>query len=126
MGYRSDVIALIYPEAQVECGEKAAYEQLKLLMGTRFKDVSDEFSGGMTWMDAEHVLKFNLPDVKWYPSYKDVQMFEAMLTTLDGEIEGYCTEFVRIGEESDDCEVRRTGEDVQCYLNIRREIDCNV
>lgn len=126
MGYRSDVMALIYPEAQVECGEKAAYEQLKLLMGTRFKDVSDEWFGKcMTWMDDAHVLKFDLPDVKWYPSYKDVQMFENMLVTL-GELESYCTEFMRIGEDDDDSEVRRTGNDIQYYLNVRRSIDCNI
>lgn len=126
MGYRSDVMALIYPEAQVECGEKAAYEQLKVLMATTFKAVSDEFIGYMKWMDAEHVLKFTLPDVKWYPSYADVQMFEAMLTTLDGDIEGYCAEFMRVGEDDDDSEVRRTGQDIQYYLNIRRSIDCNI
>lgn len=127
MGYRSDVMALIYPEAQVECGEEAAYEQLKVLMGTTFKAVSDEFGDPyMTWMDSDRVLKFDLPDVKWYESYPDVQMFEAMLRTLDGEIEGYCTEFMRVGEDDDDAETRRSGQDNQYYLNIRRSIDCNV
>jgi hypothetical protein len=126
MGYRSDVMAIIYPEAQVECGEEAAYEQLKVLMATTFKDVSDEFESYATWMDNEHVLKFDLPNVKWYPSYKDVQMFEAMLSAFGDDIPGYCTEFVRVGEESDDAEERRTGEDVQYYLNVRRSIDCNV
>ena len=131
MGYRSDVMALIYPEAQVECGEKAAYEQLKVLMATTFKEVVDEFFGScMTWMDAEHVLKFDIPDVKWYPSYKDVQMFEKMLESFNpdssDDIPGYCTEFIRIGEDNDDSEDRRTGEDNQYYLQLRRSIDCNI
>jgi hypothetical protein len=127
MGYRSDVMAIIYPEAQVECGEKAAYEQLKVLMATTFKDViNPHFAENATWMDNEHVLKFNLPDVKWYPSYADVQMFEAMLSAFGDDIPGYCTEFVRVGEEDDDTESRRTGEDNQYYLNVRRSIDCNI
>jgi hypothetical protein len=77
-------------------------------------------------MDAEHVLKFDIPDVKWYPSYKYVQMFEAMLSAFSDDIPGYCTEFVRVGEERDDVEERHTGEDIQYYLNVRRSIDCNV
>jgi hypothetical protein len=119
-------MAIIYPEAQVECGEKAAYEQLKVLMATTFKDVSDEFGGYMDWLDDAHVLKFNIPDVKWYPSYADVKMFEAMLSAFGDDIPGYCTEFVRVGEEDDDTESRRTGEDNQYYLNVRRSIDCNI
>jgi hypothetical protein len=126
MGYRSDVVALVYPEAQVECGEKAAYEQLKVLMATTFKDVSDEFESYATWMDDAHVLKFNIPDVKWYPSYADVQMFDKMLEAFGDDIPGYCTEFVRVGEENDDVSEHRTGEDNQYYLNVRRSIDCNI
>lgn len=127
MGYRSDLMVLIYPEAQAKLGEQAVYDQLKVLMATTFKHVVDEFGDPyMTWMDKEFVLKFDLRDVKWYPSYPDVQMFEAMLSAFGGEIEGYCTEFVRIGEDSDDVEERHTGDDNQYYLNVRREIDCNV
>jgi hypothetical protein len=87
----------------------------------------------MTWMDAEHVLKFNLPDVKWYESYPDVRMFDKMLRALDvandgsdAGIPGYCTEFIRIGEDSGDVEEHHTGEDNQYYLQVRREIDCNI
>lgn len=125
MGYRSDVMALIYPEPGDDKSEK--FEQLKVLMATTFKHVSDEFGDPyMTWMDSDRVLKFDIRDVKWYPSYADVQMFEAMLTTIDGEIEGYCTEFVRVGEETDDVEQRHTGENNEYYLQVRREIDCNI
>lgn len=127
MGYRSNLMVLIYPEAQAKLGEQAVYDQLKVLMATTFKRVVDEFGDPyMTWMDKEFVLKFDLRDVKWYPSYPNVQMFEAMLSAFGGEISGYCTEYIRIGEESDDVEERRTGDDNQYYLNVRREIDCNV
>lgn len=126
MGYRSNLMVLIYPEPGDD--KSAKYEQLKVLMATTFKDVSDEFGDPyMTWLDDEWVLKFELNDVKWYPSYPDVQMFETMLSAFEGDgIDGYCTEFVRIGEETGDIEERCTGDNNEYHLSVRREIDCNV
>jgi hypothetical protein len=130
MGYRSDVMVLIYPDVDKQEDEAAKYEQLKLLMGTTFKDVTDVFGEDMTWHDDEHVLKFAIEDVKWYPSFSDVQSFEAMLHALkgydDADIKGYCTEFVRIGEDSNDVEEVHTGDNNQYYLSVRRTIECNV
>lgn len=128
MGYRSNLMALIYPDAcasEEQMLEK--YEQLKVLMGTTFKDVVDEFGDPyMTWMHKDHALMFSLEDVKWYPSYRDVQMFEKMMAAFDGDVPGYCTEFVRVGEENDDVEERHTGDNNQYYLSVRRTIDCNI
>ena len=130
MGYRSDLVVLIYPDVENAVDARAKYEQLKLLMGTTFKHVVEEFEAYTTWIDESHVLKFKLDDVKWYPSYSDVQMFEKMLSAFSGDdevgIEGYCTEFVRIGEESGDVEERSWGLNNNYYLSVRREIDCNV
>jgi hypothetical protein len=126
-------MVLIYPDVETAADMAPKYEQLKLLMGTTFKEVSEEFGDPyMTWVDSDHVLKFDIPDVKWYPSYPDVQMFERMLAAFKGscdddeDIKGYCTEFVRIGEESDDTEESHTGDNNQYYLQVRRTIDCNV
>jgi hypothetical protein len=119
-------MALIYPERGSD-DMVAKYEQLKLLMATTFKDVTNEYFGiCMEWVEADRVLKFRMGDVKWYPSYADVQKFEAMLEEFGGDIPGYCTEFVRIGEESDDVEQRQTGDNNEYYLQVRREIDCNI
>ena len=136
MGYRSSVMALIYPDAESPEADLARYEQLKVLMATTFKatidgtDAVDGFSTCMTWVDDERVLKFELQDVKWYPTYSDVQAFMAMLEAFDGdssdEIPGYCTEYVRIGEESSDVEQEYRGDNNHYYLAIRRSIDCNV
>ena len=132
MGYRSDLVVLIYPDVDKREDEAAKYEQLKLLMATTFKEVIDlHFYEDMTWVDSDHVLKFEINDVKWYPSYADVQMFEKMVSMFKGydeteEIAGYCTEFVRIGEESDDVEQVHTGDNNHYYLQVRRTIDCNV
>ncbi len=127
MGYRSDLVVLIYPDVEHADDMQSKYDQLKVLMGTTFKHVGDGWLGEcMKWLDTDRVLKFDMEDVKWYPSYPDVQRFEAMLSTFDGEISGYCTEFVRIGEESGDVEERRTGENNQYYLNVRQSVECNV
>jgi hypothetical protein len=133
MGYRSDLVVLIYPDTDIENVEGAApkYEQLKLLMGTTFKHIVENFGDPyMTWIDESHVLKFKLDGVKWYPSYADVQMFEKMLAVFNGDdeagIEGYCTEFIRIGEESGDVEQRSSGDNCEYHLQVRSEIDCNV
>jgi hypothetical protein len=133
MGYRSNLMVLIYPDVDKVEDEEAKYQQLKLLMGTTFKDVVEEFGDPyMTWIDSDRVLKFEINDAKWYPNYKDVQMFEKMLAAFKGsgddaeDIKGYCTEFVRIGEESDDTEESHTGDNNNYYLQVRRTIDCNV
>jgi hypothetical protein len=125
-------MVLIYPDIQNPSEEQPLYDQLKVLMSTVFKGVSEEFEGYMTWMDSDCVLKFELEDVKWYPSYSDVQMFEKMLAAFKGsgdddeDIKGYCTEFVRVGEDNDDVEEVHTGHNNHYYLQVRRTIDCNV
>lgn len=132
MGYRSDVVALIYPEPQPDSAkEQELYAQLKVLMATQFKDVADNyFCQDMTWNDTDRVLKFEMSSVKWYDSYADVKEFNEMLqqfNSWDGEgIAGYCTEFVRGGEDYNDVEINRTGENCHYYLGVSREITCAV
>lgn len=127
MGYRSNLMILIYPDAEKLEDEPALYDQLKVLMATTFKPVSDEFSDShMGWHDTERVLQFDLTDVKWYPNYPDVQMVEEMVRAFSDEIKGYCTEYVRIGEEATDIEEDHTGENLQYYLSVRTSIDCNI
>lgn len=126
MGYRSDVMVLIYPETYGNLQEQTQYDQLKTLMNTTFKEVAEEFGGNMLWIDDDRVLRFEILGVKWYGSYGDVQAFENMLRQFRGDIPGYCTEFIRLGEDDDDTEVTRTGENNQYYLGISRSISCNV
>jgi hypothetical protein len=130
MGYRSDLKVLIYPDVKNPSEEQPLYEQLKVLMATTFKEVFDQFDDPyMTWMHKEYALMFSLEDVKWYPSYPEVRVFEAMLDSFAGGeegIAGYCTEFIRIGEDTEDVEERHTGHNNHYYLSVRRTIDCNI
>jgi hypothetical protein len=131
MGYTSHVMAVIYPDegtcgTAVEMEVQQRYGQLKVLVATAFKGVTDEFGAYMTWLDDDYVLKFDLPSTKWYPSYGWVQEFMGMLRAFSTDVEGYCTEFVRLGEESDDTEECRTGEHVYYHLSVCRSISCAV
>jgi hypothetical protein len=130
MGYRSQVTAVIYPDAPTDpVGpgeykeyEKEKYEALRFLMGTKFEQIMepDYFGEQAQWDDREKRLVFEMQGVKWYDGYADVQAFEQML----GEVTelGYCTEIMRVGEEINDIEHRTNGEDVQYVLNVERTI----
>ena len=116
MGYRSDVMCVIYPSLSADGAvREQVYNQLKVLMATRFAEVFDDWlKSCMHWVDDKCTLKFVIDDVKWYESYPEVQAFMRMLSAFDADIEGYTVEFMRIGEDSD------------YLLSLRREIQCEV
>jgi hypothetical protein len=132
MGYTSNVIAVIYPDAPEDpLGpdayteyETEKYNALRFLMGTKFEQImkmeSDWFGKQAEWDDRNHRLVFDMGGVKWYDGYADVQAFEAMLIEV-AEL-GYCSEIMRVGEEINDIEHRTNGEDVQYVLGIERTI----
>ena len=122
MGYRSDVMVLIYPDTDNKMDKQARYDQLKLLMATTFSEVGTHFSAEMHWLDPECILKFDIENTKWYPGISDVQMFESMRRQFDEDIEGYCTEFVRVGENYEDIEVNGNGDNCHYYLGVDRTI----
>lgn len=134
MGYTSDVMVVIYPDVQNDDDGVDKYNQLKVLMNTTFKELVDKWFGDcMEWLDERHVLKFDIQSVKWYDSYADVQAFHNMLDTLSGDpnegddrIGGYCTEFLRIGEDENDIERICEGHNRHYYLSVHREIHCDV
>lgn len=126
MGYRSNLVALIYPDTDTKHEDKEPYEALKTLMNTAFKDVADTFHSDMYWVDSNCCLKFDIQDVKWYESYPDVQAFNRMMDFFRDEEHGYCTEFIRIGEDTDDVEAYETGHNVNGWMHVRREIECDV
>jgi hypothetical protein len=132
MGYRSQVTAVIYPAEptdplghdEYKVYETEKYEALRFLMGTKFEQIMELESGWFgkqaKWDDENHRLVFEMQDVKWYTDYADVKAFEAMLDEV-AEL-GYCSEIMRVGEETDDIEHRTYGEGVQYILNVERTI----
>jgi hypothetical protein len=102
MGYRSDVVCIIYPNGE-SINKTEKYALLKTLLATTFKDVSVAWGSKMEWLDADCILEFDIPDVKWYGSYAEVKDFEDMRERIEAEeFEGIAIEFIRVGEESDD------------------------
>lgn len=122
MGYRSDVMALIYPLG----GEHNLlnYDKLKTLMNTTFKDVFEAWGEDyFSWDDKHRVLKFSANSVKWYDSYSDVGLFTKFLTEVH-ELE-YEFEFIRIGEDDNDVESNMTG-DAENFMYVERTIQVNL
>ena len=118
MGYRSDVMALVYPASGAE--NLLNYDKLKLLMNTTFKDFFDEWSEHFVLDDKHRVLQFSVEDVKWYDSYPDVKQFGEFLEQISKL--DYEYEIIRVGEEDTDIEYDSTG-DAEGYLYVRREIE---
>lgn len=126
MGYRSDVMCLVYPDTQLRLEDRENYAVLKTLMNTTFKDVLDEWGEDVEWIDGNHCLKFEIEDVKWYESYPQVQRFSEMVQFFKNSSPKYCVEFVRIGENHDDVEEEHHGDTNQYFLRVRRSIESDV
>lgn len=124
MGYRSAVMALVYPATTGETDARAEqYELLKTLMNTSYKFVWEELGNCFEWVDRDELLKFACSDVKWYPSYPDVQAFEKFIEEI--EAMGYDTEFIRVGENYDDIETKYS-DNAAYHLSVRITIESEV
>lgn len=132
MGYRSSVKALVYPDApedpmsnpQFKEYNTEKYGALKLLMKTTFGHLMADTYFDETYFefdDRREHLVFTAEDVKWYDGYEDVAAFHKFLHDVT-EL-GYCTEFVRVGEEVADIEEATTGNDNEYRLGVRRFIE---
>lgn len=124
MGYRSDVMALVYPATELSKEERTEkYAVLKTLVNTTYRNMWEAWESCFEWVDRDEVLKFACSDVKWYPSYTDIAVFEQFMDSV-GDC-GYDTEFVRIGEDYSDIET--TYSDTATYhLSVRRAIESEV
>ena len=125
MGYRSNVMTVFYTYDPNE------YPAMKLFIDENVPEFfrSDEymrlFSGGMP--KQVQGIKFTMNGMKWYPSYPDVQGFEQAIEKFEKLSDGgdkWLWEFVRLGEEVEDVEQRRSyNADPLLYLS--RSIECD-
>jgi hypothetical protein len=93
MGYRSVVEIVMYPTKSED------FAMLKLYVDESLPD-KFEVAGG-----DRKVLHLRLEDVKWYPSYEEVQAYLQCFANWEGIFGGRCHyEFIRIGEETGDVE----------------------
>jgi hypothetical protein len=101
MGYRSDVTAVFY------CNAEEDYPSMKLFVE---ENIGGTFKEDLRELEFKEFkcLKFYLEDVKWYDSHVDVTEFNGFIEKFKELADGkggtlsWAYEFVRIGEELDD------------------------
>lgn len=121
MGYRSDVAIAMYA---IEDKDAPAIK-LWIKENFPFPDWDDECAK-VKWFDRG--LVFTVTSVKWYDSYEDVtrmhdaiETFEELFTSDDKDAPYGAYEFIRIGEDDDDVEQRRTS-DAEWIIGLNRSI----
>lgn len=111
MGYRSNIKCLIYGSKE---GVEAYILQTALITGSTifkpsshggFKDIIKMYDTKYDEHDL-HVISLNGESWKWYAEYEDVKAWEKFM--YDSEENGLDYEFIRVGEEDDDIDVKRS------------------
>ena len=99
MGYRSEVVLAVNPDA---------YAVLTTLLArggsffNLFKEATTEpYDGDAT--------VYSWDAIKWYPSYPEVEAVEDFMSRLEDEDMEDSFRFVRVGEDCDDTEQRGNG-----------------
>lgn len=137
MGYRSDILLVVYPDhdenlythglSEEGIAQKLRqinaekYEMLKILMGTKFKLIVDEWGGEFIDRDRRFVIRHE--DIKYYINFEDVthlEQFKDEIVKL-----GYCMEFARTGEERDDTEFDQRGNHCEYAVSVNRTLVLN-
>jgi hypothetical protein len=129
MGYRSDVTIAIYGPVEEMAPLLAAQRMLEASPLTTDKDYVKSYGFGMTVFGNPEIVKHHMilaefEHVKWYHGYEDVQRWEKLISEAS-ENPALCTEFVRVGEQSDDVEARYTGENCGYFIDVSRQINNN-
>ena len=132
MGYRSDAQLIFYCQE-----DDPNYPLLKLWVTENMQDelaCMEEFTS-----QGCKGFTFNWSNVKWYPDYEDIKKIEDAMVRFVKVFDGGSTptyvkreegtpkfeyEFVRIGEEDDDIEVK-SSRNSEYLIGVRRSIEWN-
>ena len=118
MGYRSDVVALMYGKGNTPEDKAMIKEFIRQRVTPELMENFD-FDG---WG-----VKFEAEQWKWYSDYDDIKMLEKLFAEYkeafcEGNYDAaYAFEFARTGEACDDTEMDAAGCN-QCRLHVRRTI----
>ena len=102
MGYRSEVYFAVYAHNKEDF--VAAFTRWRLDNGVDFTEWDIGTRREMVDNEAMFGFLFYDPETKWYSTYEDVQEVEDTLPRLPDY--GFLVEFVRVGEESGDIDIR--------------------
>jgi hypothetical protein len=131
MGYRSDVVAIVYAVHEPFVGQNSVltidkekrYPLLKTLMNTTFKAITEMWGSHFEWRDKDGVLVFKANDIKWYDSDRDIKAFETFLQEV--ERCGFEFECMRIGENHTDIEQHESSRALG-FLQVERKIRIDI
>ena len=121
MGYRSDVVALLYTN------KPEHLPLLKLWLTANFP--LKTFENSIKWFDRGIILKEE--HVKWYDDYEEVKAYNSAVHKF---VEEFCKakgafdgayEFMRVGEDDDDIEHDSAG-DYDYLLSLERSINIDI
>jgi hypothetical protein len=132
MGYRSEVDVVIY----APCDSETSYPLLKLWFDENYPHAvaKDEWGATITYDPDSRGIAVYYNDVKWYDTYEHPQQIENIFENIDqlldeqsvaGDTKAFniAWEFVRLGEESQDTEIRMsTNADAVVAVNRSTEV----
>jgi len=130
MGYRSDVAYTIRFVHEDDTNNKQSF--YTFLAEAKVNAATAACFGEQGWAEfqideANFRINFACDDVKWYETYPDVQCHEALINLVnewDEDTDNHANiafQFVRIGEETDDIEDRRSGS-ADNWIYVERSI----
>lgn len=117
MGYRSEVKSIIYGTAE-------DMQKFKEVYFNEYNQLQEDFGRDLSCFDREEraFIYLDCDYSKWYPEYESVQRWHDFLKLAADA--GLCTEFVRIGEDSEgDIETEYKGANCLYYLTPKLSID---
>jgi hypothetical protein len=132
MGYRSEVDVVIYAPVDSE----TSYPLLKLWFDENYPHAvaKDEWGATITYDPDSRGIAVYYNDVKWYDTYEHPQQIENIFENIDqlldeqsvaGDTKAFniAWEFVRLGEECQDTEIRMsTNADAVVAVNRSTEV----
>ena len=132
MGYRSDVVCLIYGErTEVNRFTDTVADRNVAMMAFKARGCID-FAGRIYFhnemgYDVTHgdtvdlkCIILRLTYYKWYDIHEEVQEWERLMK--DAADAGLSVEFYRVGEDTDDNEIKLSGSKLRYFGEIERRI----
>jgi hypothetical protein len=122
MGYRSDVICIMYARdvKDVDKVDEAGMAFIKAWLNSRLT----EEEKNLFEFDHDSMVVFSVEQWKWYDSYPDIQRLEKLFEDFMELCEvgnNYRMEFMRVGENYDDIEMRES-DNSHGLLRLKRSI----
>jgi hypothetical protein len=140
MGYRSEVDVVIYAPVSSE----TSYPLLKLWFDENYpvKEATNEWEARITYDSESRGISVYYNDVKWYDHYEHMQAVEEVFKAIDAMLDAMpvttikdgvsqdpnvipfeiAWEFVRLGEEDQDTEIRMSA-NADAVIGVNRSTE---